>query len=115
MEGSFDIPRVRPCVFLVRFLSMQQLYEDRGELSAKTLDMKRAIDSFREEMEAIDWYKQRAEACADKNLRKILLHNAKEEKEHAIMLLAWIRQQDTEMDDALKTYVSRAAGKITEE
>lgn len=94
---------------------MQQLYEDRKTLSPKTLDMKRAIDSLREELEAIDWYKQRAEACADRNLQKILLHNAKEEKEHAIMLLAWIRQQDTEMESALKVYLSRAAGKISQE
>jgi hypothetical protein len=94
---------------------MQELYEDRKQLSPKTLDMKRAVDSLREELEAIDWYEQRAEACADGDLRKILLHNAREEKEHAIMLLAWIRQQDTEMEDALKTYLSRAAGKIAEE
>lgn len=94
---------------------MQQLYEERGDLSSKSLDMKRAIDSMREELEAIDWYKQRAEACADKNLKKILLHNAKEEKEHAAMLLSWIQQQDVEMEAALKMYLSRAAGKIAEE
>lgn len=94
---------------------MQQLYEDRKDLSPKMLDMKRAIDSLREEFEAIDWYKQRAEASSDKNLKKILLHNAKEEKEHAAMLLTWIQQQDSEMEDALKTYLSRVAGKISEE
>lgn len=94
---------------------MEQLYEDRHGLAPKTLDMKRAIDSLREELEAVDWYKQRAEACKDKNLRNILLHNAKEEKEHAAMLLTWIQQQDTEMEKALKMYLSRAAGKIAEE
>jgi len=94
---------------------MQQLYEDRSTLSPKMLDLKRAIDSLREELEAIDWYHQRAEASADANLKKILLHNAKEEKEHAIMLLAWIRQQDVEMEDALKEYLNREAAKITEE
>lgn len=94
---------------------MQQLYEDRKDLSPQTLDMKRAIDSLREELEAVDWYQQRAEACADRNLKKILLHNVKEEKEHAAMLLAWIRQQDPEMEDALKMYLSRGVGKISEE
>ena len=94
---------------------MQQLYEDRSALSPKILDLKRAIDSLREELEAIDWYAQRAEASADANLKKILLHNAKEEKEHAIMLLAWIRQQDVEMEDALKEYLNREAAKITKE
>lgn len=90
---------------------MQQLYEEREKLSPKMLDMKRAIDSLREELEAIDWYKQRAEACSDRNLQKILLHNSKEEKEHAVMLLAWIRQQDMEMEDALAQYLSRAVEK----
>lgn len=59
------------------------------------MNMKRAIDSLREELEAVDVYNQRADACSDEELKKILIHNANEEKEHAAMLLAWIRKHDT--------------------
>ncbi len=70
------------------------LHEEREKLSAEALDMKRAIDSLREELEAIDWYNQRAEAATDTELRGILKHNRDEEKEHAAMLLAWIGKRD---------------------
>ena len=65
--------------------------------------MKRAIDSLREEFEAIDWYNQRADACVNEELRTILRHNAKEEKEHACMLIEWIRRNDPEMDHELRS------------
>lgn len=91
------------------------LHEERSALSKKTLDMKRAIDSLREEFEAVDWYKQRADACTDKNLRKILLHNMREEQEHAAMLLAWIRSQDAHMDEMLKMYLNRPPATIATE
>jgi len=70
------------------------LYEEREKLSLKTQDMKRAIDSLREEFEAIDLYNQRADACNDPELKKILQHNADEEKEHSAMLTEWIRKND---------------------
>ncbi len=63
-------------------------------LSAETRDMHRAIVSLMEELEAIDWYNQRVEVCADPDLRTILQHNRDEEKEHAAMLLEWIRRKD---------------------
>lgn len=81
------------------------LHEKQSDLDSKTLDMKRAIDSLKEEFEAIDWYNQRADACTDDNLKKILLHNAKEEKEHAAMIIEWIRQHDVEFNDELKDYL----------
>jgi len=81
------------------------LQEDRSKLSDKTQDMKRAIDSLKEEIEAVDWYNQRADACTDPNLKKILMHNADEEKEHAAMLLEWIRQHDTNFAKELKEYL----------
>ena len=81
------------------------LHEDRSKMSEKTLNMKRAIDSLREELEAVDWYNQRADACTDENLKKILIHNANEEKEHAAMLLEWIRQHDDAFDHELKDYL----------
>ncbi|MFZ2804360.1 MAG: ferritin [Patescibacteria group bacterium] len=77
--------------------------------------MKRAIDSLREEFEAVDWYKQRADACSDKDLRKILLHNMREEQEHAAMLLCWMRNKDKNLDKMLTLYLSRKPGDITKE
>lgn len=81
------------------------LHEERSHLSEKTMDMKRAIDSLREELEAIDWYNQRADGTANEELKKILLHNAEEEKEHAAMLLEWIRKNDSEFEEMLKKYL----------
>lgn len=74
-------------------------------LSAKTRDMHRAIVSLEEELEAIDWYAQRIEAATDDELREILHHNSDEEKEHASMLLEWIRRRDPAFDSALRTYL----------
>lgn len=78
------------------------LYEDKKSLSEKTLDIRRAIDSLREEIEAVDYYNQRADATSDEELKKILLHNAKEEKEHAAMLIEWLRKNDSELENELK-------------
>jgi hypothetical protein len=80
-------------------------HEDRQKLSPKTLDLKRAIDSLKEELEAIDWYNQRADATDDPELGKILRHNAAEEKEHASMLIEWIRRNDPEFAHELKDYL----------
>ena len=81
------------------------MHEKREDLTTKTKEMKRAIDSLREELEAVDWYNQRADASSDAELKKILLHNANEEKEHAAMLLEWIRKNDKEYSDQLETYM----------
>ena len=62
-------------------------HEPIEELSAETRDMHRAIVSLMEELEAVDWYNQRADACVDPVLKAILVHNRDEEKEHASMLL----------------------------
>lgn len=79
--------------------------ENKENLSAKTLNMKRAIDSLREELEAVDLYHQRAESTEDAELKKIFIHNANEEKEHAAMLIEWLRKADPvfakEIDDNL--------------
>ncbi|MDG6244648.1 MAG: ferritin [Methanolobus sp.] len=81
------------------------IHEERSKLSEKTLDLKRAIDSLKEELEAVDWYNQRADACTDENLKKILIHNANEEKEHAAMIIEWIRQNDEDFAKELKEYL----------
>ena len=80
-------------------------HEPIGELSDETRDMHRAITSLMEELEAIDWYNQRVDACKDPDLKAILEHNRDEEKEHAAMVLEWIRRRDTSLDKELKDYL----------
>jgi ferritin-like protein len=80
-------------------------HEPVGELSEKTRDMHRAIVSLMEELEAIDWYQQRVDACKDAELRAILAHNLDEEKEHAAMVLEWIRRRDPKFSAELKDYL----------
>lgn len=72
----------------------ENYHEPTKELSLATREMHRAIISLVEELEAVDWYNQRVDACADKELKAILEHNRDEEKEHAAMLLEWMRRQD---------------------
>lgn len=70
-------------------------YFEKGEdLSQKTLEMARASKSLREELEAIDYYQERIDASQDEELKKILMHNRNEEKEHAAMLIEWMRKND---------------------
>ncbi len=80
-------------------------HEPIEELSDKTRDMHRAITSLMEELEAVDWYNQRVDACKDAELKRILEHNRDEEKEHAAMVLEWIRRQDETFDGELKDYL----------
>ena len=77
-------------------------HEEIGDLSDETRDMHRAITSLMEELEAVDWYNQRADACKDPELKAILEHNRDEEKEHAAMVLEWIRRRDATFDKELK-------------
>lgn len=67
--------------------------------------MHRAIVSLMEELEAVDWYNQRADACQDPELKAILAHNRDEEKEHASMVLEWIRRRDPKFDHELRDWL----------
>lgn len=80
-------------------------HEPAEELSDETRDMHRAIISLMEELEAVDWYNQRVDACKDKDLKAILAHNRDEEKEHAAMVLEWIRRKDDTFSRELKDYL----------
>jgi ferritin-like protein len=80
-------------------------HEPIDEISDETRDMHRAITSLMEELEAVDWYNQRADACKDSDLKAILAHNRDEEKEHAAMVLEWIRRKDPRFDKELKDYL----------
>lgn len=86
-------------------MSNEGYHEPIDELSDETRDMHRAIVSLMEELEAMDWYNQRIDACRDSDLKKILAHNRDEEKEHAAMLLEWIRRRDDTLDKELKDYL----------
>lgn len=80
-------------------------HEPVEELSAETRDMHRAIASLMEELEAVDWYNQRADVCKDRELKEILEHNRDDEKEHASMLLEWIRRKDPRFSKELNEYL----------
>jgi ferritin-like protein len=80
-------------------------HESISDLTDETRDMHRAITSLMEELEAVDWYNQRVDACKDDELRKILAHNRDEEKEHAAMVLEWIRRQDEAFDKELRDFL----------
>jgi ferritin-like protein len=86
-------------------MANEGFHEPLDQLSEATRNMHRAIVSLMEELEAVDWYNQRVDACSDPELRAILAHNRDEEKEHAAMLLEWIRRQDGKFDAELKDYL----------
>ena len=86
-------------------MANEGFHEEVGDLSDETRDMHRAITSLMEELEAVDWYNQRVDACKDDELRGILAHNRDEEKEHAAMVLEWIRRQDPAFDHELKDFL----------
>ncbi|MFA6089215.1 MAG: ferritin [Candidatus Woesearchaeota archaeon] len=67
-------------------------------------DLKKARQSMIEELEAINWYETRLETAKDEELKKILKHNRDEEKEHAAMLLEWIRKNDEEQNKAFNEH-----------
>ena len=81
------------------------LHETRDALSPGTIDRHRALTSLQEELEAADWYDQRVDATQDAELASILAHNRDEEKEHAMMLLEWLRRHDPTLDRHMRTYL----------
>ena len=92
-------------------MAHESYHEAPESLSEATRDMHRAILSLMEELEAIDWYNQRADACKDPELKAILVHNRDEEKEHAVMVLEWLRRQDPKFAEELQKRLF-AAGPI---
>jgi len=82
-----------------------QFHEDTNILKPETRDRHRAIASVMEELEAVDWYDQRIDATGDEELRAILRHNRDEEKEHAAMVLEWLRRHDPSLSDQLREYL----------
>jgi len=79
--------------------------EPENELSDQVRDTHRALESLKEELEAVDWYNQRVDVCKDSDLKAILTHNRDEEKEHAAMILEWLRRTDSAVEKELKDYL----------
>ncbi len=86
-------------------MSSETLHEQFDALSDETKDLHRAIVSLMEELEAVDWYNQGAKATANPELRAILEHNRDEEKEHAAMVLEWLRRTDPKLAQHFKTFL----------
>ncbi len=96
-------------------MSSENLHAPRERLSQQTLNLHFAIVSLMEELDAIDWYRQRADDAEDATLKSLLLHNMREEMEHASMLLEWIRRSDGDFERFLKTYLFTEGAILQEE
>lgn len=81
------------------------LHEAADALNPELIDRHRAIVTIMEELEAVDWYDQRVAATDDEELAAILAHNRDEEKEHAAMVLEWLRRRDPKLDEHLHNYL----------
>ncbi len=77
---------------------MGATYEDFENLSPADADLERARASLIEELEAINWYEQRIQSSKNDKLKKLLAHNRDEEKEHAAMLIDFLRESDSTFD-----------------
>ena len=94
-------------------MSHEGYHESADLLPEATKDFHRAIVSLIEELEAVDWYQQRADATKEESLRAVLLHNRNEEVEHAMMTLEWLRRRDPKIDETARMFLF-AEGEITE-
>lgn len=94
-------------------MSSESYHEPLELLSEDAKNTHRAIVSLKEELEAVDWYQQRAEACSDPELAAVLTHNKNEEIEHAMMTLEWLRRKSPVFAKNISTYLN-SSGPITE-
>lgn len=93
----------------------RDVHEATGEFSRLTRDFYRALASLQEELDAVDWYRQRAECCSDAGLRAVLQHNMREEIEHAAMILEWLRSRDPDFNAQLSIYLATSGPRATAE
>src|SRR5213082_1594762 len=87
-------------------MSSEDLHVPREVLSQEARLLHYAITSLKEELDAVDWYRQRADDTEDEELRGVLLHNMREEMEHAAMLIEWLRRNNEDFASHLKTYLN---------
>ena len=92
---------------------MTDYHEPVAEMSAEDRNFTQALNSLKEEIEAVDWYHQRVATCKDPDLKKIMAHNRDEEIEHACMTIEWLRRNMDGWNEELKTYLFKE-GDITE-
>jgi len=76
-------------------------------LRPETIAAHQAIVSLMEELEAMDWYCQRADDCDDEELKAVLVHNMNDEMEHAAMLIEWLRRNVPEFATQHAKFVGR--------
>jgi uncharacterized protein len=95
-----------------RTLASEGFHEPLELLGEASLDYHRAMTSLCEELEAIDWYDQRVQATSDESLAEVLAYNRDDEKEHASMLLEWLRRRDGAFDTQLRKFLF-SSGPIT--
>src|SRR6056297_4144004 len=84
---------------------MSEYHESEENMDVKTLDTARILNSLKEEIEAVNWYNQRAAATNDSEVKAILKHNRDEEIEHAAMALEWLRRNIGAWEEELETYL----------
>lgn len=84
---------------------MTDYHEPQENMDEKTLDTARILNSLKEEIEAVNWYTQRASATNDQDVKELLEHNRNEEIEHASMALEWLRRNVPAWEEELKTYL----------
>ncbi len=96
-------------------MSSESYHEPLELLSEATRNLHRAIVSLCEELQAVDWYHQRAEASSDDELRAVITHNENEEIEHAMMNLEWIRRHSSVFDANIKKYLGSTGSIIAVE
>lgn len=96
-------------------MSSENLHVPREKLSQEARMLHYALTSLQEELDAVDWYRQRADDTEDEELKQILLHNMREEMEHASMVLEWIRRNNEDFAGHLKTYLFTEASIIAVE
>ncbi len=94
---------------------MSNYQEPAEELSQEARNFSRALNSLKEEIEAVDWYHQRVVTSNDSELAEIMAHNRDEEIEHACMTLEWLRRNMPGWDRELRTYLFKEGSIIGHE
>ena len=84
---------------------MSQYHEPADELSKEARNFTRALNSLKEEIEAVDWYHQRVDTSNNQELKDIMGHNRDEEIEHACMTLEWLRRNMPGWDEELRNWL----------
>lgn len=74
------------------------LTSDAEKQGEKAKDLARARQSLIEELDAVNVYEERFQGSKNDKLKKILAHNRDEEKEHAAMLIEYLRKHDAIFD-----------------